>query len=148
MQRVLLVEDDAPFRRSLQSYLERSGYDVVNCATARRAIELHSRAPFDLAVIEYHLPDANGADLGRRLMLMRPDLRVVMISFYDYDLISREVRKAGVQGFLKKPFDPAEFDATLKMITNADSFHAHNAVPVLTVATDPLPVLSPSGGTL
>ncbi len=148
MQRVLLVEDDAPFRRSLENFLDRSGYHVVSCAMARRALELHARAPFDLAVVEYHLPDANGADLGRRLMLMRPDLRVLMISFYDYDLISREVRKAGVQGFLKKPFDPAEFDATLKLITNADSLHAHDAVPVFTATMDPLPFLSPNGGTL
>jgi DNA-binding NarL/FixJ family response regulator len=72
-------------------------------------------APFELAVTEYHLPDGNGAKLARKLRKSHAVSRVVLISFYDLDFISRDVADAA-DGFLKKPFDLVDFERMLQSV--------------------------------
>ncbi len=115
VRRVLLVESEAPFRRSLEKCLSKAGYQVLSCGSCSEALRLASEAPFELAVSEYHLPDGNGAKLAQKLKEAHSVSRVVLISFYDLDSISRDVA-AAADGFLKKPFDLVDFERMLQLV--------------------------------
>jgi DNA-binding response OmpR family regulator len=56
---VLLVEDDASLRRSLGKFLNQGGYAFYGCSTAAEALAFAQIAHPDVAIVEYHLPDAN-----------------------------------------------------------------------------------------
>ncbi len=107
--RILLVESDAPFRRSLENCVKRAGFSFDSCSTCDRALQLAKSERYDLCVAEYHLRDGNGAQLVAELKGMHARLRAILISFYDFEWISRDVTPVA-DGFLKKPFDLLDFE--------------------------------------
>ncbi len=111
--RVLLVEDEAPLRRSLEKFLERAGCAYVSCATAREALALAEKFDFPIVLAEYHLPDANGIDLLRKLKRIAPDLAAIVISEFDLHAAVDEMTQANVRSFLRKPFDLVDLENAL-----------------------------------
>ncbi len=72
MLRILLVEDDLPLLRTLTLNLARRGHSVAEADDVMSAYDLalaacEAGAPFDLIVLETHLPDGSGWDLLRLL---------------------------------------------------------------------------------
>jgi DNA-binding NarL/FixJ family response regulator len=86
--RLLLVDDHTLFRESLRRLLEsESGVEISgDFATAEDALEaLQGDLTFDAALIDYELSEHgagrdNGLDLVRRIRLLRPDARVLMVT--------------------------------------------------------------------
>jgi two-component system, NtrC family, response regulator AtoC len=110
---VLLVEDEASLRRSLEKYLERAGYAFECCSTARDAMALAERLPPEIVIAEYHLPDANGLALLENLTRIVPNLAGILLSEYDFQAVAKDVAHVAVRSFLKKPFDLVELEAAL-----------------------------------
>ena len=110
---VLVVEDEASLRRSLEKYLERAGYAFECCATAREALALAERLDPAIVITEYHLPDANGVALLEKLMRIIPDVAAILLSEYDFQAVAKNLDAAVVRSFLKKPFDLVELEAAL-----------------------------------
>jgi len=111
--RVLLVEDEAPLRRSLEKYLERAGYAYDSCSTAREALVLAEKYHHDIVIAEYLLPDANGTVLFEKLMRIVPHVATIMISEYDYRVIAKDLVRVNVRSFLRKPFDLVDLETAL-----------------------------------
>jgi CheY-like chemotaxis protein len=67
--RVLLVEDDAPSRDLAQTRLSLLGYQVTPCANGKEALAMCAAQdkPFDLALVDLHMPVMNGQDLIAKL---------------------------------------------------------------------------------
>lgn len=116
--RVLLVEHDAPFRRSLETFLRRVEYVFESCATAREAMTLMREQPYAVAVVESRLPDADGLDLVQRLRQQKPDLQAVLLSAYDDEAVTGGLQQNVDALFLKKPFDPTQLDVVLQAARN------------------------------
>jgi len=110
---VLVVEDEASLRRSLEKYLERAGYAFECCATAREALALAERLDPAIVITEYHLPDANGVVLLEKLMRIVPDVAAILLSEYDFQAVAKDLNPVVVRSFLKKPFDLVELEAAL-----------------------------------
>lgn len=65
--RVLFVDDSRTVRSSFKRMLARHGYVVEVAANAGEAFELARTRPFDIAIVDYHMPGENGDALCRRL---------------------------------------------------------------------------------
>ncbi len=112
-KRVLIVEDEAPLRRSLESFLSRAGYSFISCATAHDALMLAENIRPDIVISEYHLPDGNGSTLFEKLMRIVPGAAMIMISEFDFQVIASDLLRVNIQSFLKKPFDVVELETAL-----------------------------------
>ena len=110
---VLLVEGDACLRRSLGKFLDQAGYAFHSCSTATQALALAQKAPPDVVILEYHLPDANGHSLIEKLNLFAPEAVVIVLSEYDFQAIAEDLYRVKIGTFLKKPFDLADFETAL-----------------------------------
>ncbi|MCE5334652.1 MAG: response regulator [Desulfobacteraceae bacterium] len=110
---VLLVEDDAPLRRSLEKFLNQAGYAFDSCSTAREALALAEKTRHNVVILEYHLPDANGPSLIEKLMLLSPVTAAIVISEFDFQAIANDLDRVKIESFLKKPFDLVELEAAL-----------------------------------
>ena len=64
---VLLVDDEAPIRRSLGPYLERSGYRVHLASDGVEALEVLGRHRIDIVVTDVLMPRLDGRELVRRV---------------------------------------------------------------------------------
>ncbi|MGO4476357.1 PAS domain S-box protein [Massilia sp. 2TAF26] len=80
--RVLLIEDDAQARELYRDILGTAGYRVAEAPTAAAAIAILARERFDVAVVDYSLPDQDGLTLARRIVADHPGVALVFASGY------------------------------------------------------------------
>ena len=102
--RLLIVEDDSALQKMLTWEFEDLGYDVigvVSCEQARKAVATND---FDLALVDYHLPDGTGIELLKYLRAQSPDTPIVMSSGLSCaETASRAVTVHGAFEFVAKP---------------------------------------------
>jgi DNA-binding NtrC family response regulator len=105
---ILLVDDEAPLLRLMQTYLERVGYRVESFETAAAALDRFRAAPesFRVAVTDLSLAGMPGDDLGLELMRINPDICVVICSGYPFEVEGLPEHVRGRFAHLQKPFLP------------------------------------------
>jgi two-component system response regulator PrrA len=101
---VLVVDDDATIRRSLERGLRLSGFAVRSAAGGRAALEAVAATPPDVLVLDVSMPDLSGTEVCRRLRAQDCDIPVLMLSALD-ELADRVAGlQAGADDYLVKPF--------------------------------------------
>ena len=108
-EQVLLVEDDEAVRVMTRLTLESLGYRVVEAVTGRKALEVwqHHEQHIGLLMTDIVMPDGmNGRQLAEQLRIERPGLKVLFVSGYSLNVISRDTDffKRENNHFLQKPF--------------------------------------------
>lgn len=111
---VLLVEDDAPLRRSLEKFLNTAGYPFRSCSTAAQALALAQKAIPRVVILEYHLPDANGCSLVKQLSHVDPGIIAIVLSEFDFQAVAQNLDRVKIQTFLLKPFDLVDLEVALR----------------------------------
>jgi len=112
---ILVIDDDRWTREALVSILQRAGYQVTTQEGFGQEPEAgHFPERYQVAVLDYHLPQLNGLEVARRLKQFQPDCRIVMISSELPNLPELAGQEAVVDRFLAKPFSK---DAILEVIS-------------------------------
>jgi len=104
-RKLLLVDDDAPLRRSMARALERRGFEVAAAASAAEARDLAAEHRPGFAVLDLRLAEGSGLDLVAVLRELRPDIRVVIVTGYGNIATAVAAIKAGAIDYLAKPVD-------------------------------------------
>jgi diguanylate cyclase (GGDEF)-like protein/PAS domain S-box-containing protein len=106
--RVLLVDDSSTSRSNFRKLLNSAGYQTQTAASATEALEIIQQAEFDIAIIEYFMPDQNGDDLVRQLKKhsRSPALQCIILSSTYLDSVITDSLEAGaVECLLKNESD-------------------------------------------
>ncbi len=99
---ILVVEDDEDCRSVLQDLLEMHGYSVSTCKDARQAVEVASAQRPALMLLDYLMPDADGAWVVRKLRETGIEVPVVFTTGLNEG--REEAERLGLPS-LEKPFD-------------------------------------------
>jgi len=102
---VLIIDDEAAIRESLETLLELEGYTVASAASAEERLARIGEQSFDLVLLDLALPDRSGMDLLSELSVQAPQLSVIMITAYG--TVENAVRaiQSGAANFIQKPWD-------------------------------------------
>jgi two-component system cell cycle response regulator len=116
-ERVLVAEDDAMFRRILQSWLETWGYRVTLTEDGAQAWKaLQQEPPPQLLILDWMMPKTDGVELCRKVREQNrsPYQYILLATSKDgkQDLVKG--LEAGADDYLTKPFDKSELRARLK----------------------------------
>ena len=118
---VLVVEDEEAVRRLACRSLEAQGYEVLPAASAREALfhcENHA-GEIHMLVTDVVMPLQSGTELAGRAAVLRPGMKLLLMSGYTDDAIMRHgVLDAGT-AFLQKPFTPRTLAQRVREVLDA-----------------------------
>jgi DNA-binding NtrC family response regulator len=101
---VLLVDDDATFRRVIEYQLVEDGYRVVTAADIASALQKFTTETIDVVMTDVKMPGGDGMELLNRLNALQPDLPVVMLTAHGTIGAAVEAMKCGAFDYITKPF--------------------------------------------
>jgi CheY-like chemotaxis protein len=78
----LCVDDRAASLEVRRLILEHEGYEVLTASDGPSGLELFASKPVDLVVLDYNMPEVNGAVVARKMRAMKPQVPVIMFSAY------------------------------------------------------------------
>jgi len=105
---ILLVEDEPAVRELTQIVLTARGYMVIEALTPEDAVRLavNNGAEIHLLLTDVVMPGISGRELAKRLTGLYPNLRVLYMSGYTYNVIAQDGTLEEGISFLQKPFTP------------------------------------------
>jgi DNA-binding NarL/FixJ family response regulator len=120
--RILIVDDQALFRRGLREHLEASGLDVVGEAEdAAGAVALSARTQPEVILMDILMPGESGIDATRKLRVAVPDARVLMMAVFTEEEEVVEAIMAGACGYLLKDSEGHQILAAIAAAAGGES---------------------------
>jgi two-component system cell cycle sensor histidine kinase/response regulator CckA len=118
---VLVVEDNDAVRVAICRILRRAGYHVLEAdgpSDAKQKCEQRGGS-IDLLITDVVMPQMSGPELAQELSALRPGMKILFMSGYSGNAITRHgVLSEGVM-FLQKPFTPASVTHTVREVLSA-----------------------------
>jgi two-component system nitrogen regulation response regulator NtrX len=113
---ILIVDDEAAIRESLEMILAYEHHSVKLAAGGREALEILEREPVDAVLLDIKMPGQDGLEVLDQIHARRPECPVIMISGHGTIETAVEATKKGAFDFVPKPLDR---DRILLTIRNA-----------------------------
>ncbi len=79
-KRILIAEDNLTFGNLIKQQLERWQLDCVFANCGKQALEILTQADFDLALIDFDMPEMNGIELAKAVKQSRSDLPIILMN--------------------------------------------------------------------
>ena len=102
---VLIIDDEAAIRESLQTLLEFEGYSVDTANDGMEGLARIGERPFDLILLDFALPERNGIEILQEIRERDSELPVIMITAYGTVENAVNAMQAGATNFIQKPWD-------------------------------------------
>lgn len=118
---LLVVDDEEEICLGVQKTMTGTGVNIQYALGGQEAVAMAEGAEadgrgFDLVIIDWQMPDISGIETARRIRKIVPsNVPIMILTAYDISSIEEEGTKAGVDGFLQKPF----FLSNFKMIVDS-----------------------------
>ncbi len=106
--KILIVDDEEMQRNMLQGFLEKQGFQTLTASGGQEALDLFTRHPVQLVLIDHRMEDMNGDVVLEKMKALSPLVKTIMITAYGSINTAVHVMKLGVNDFLEKPLDLEE----------------------------------------
>ncbi len=117
-ERILLVDDEPAVVEMASRTLRRLGYDVVADTSGSRALGTFLEDPrrFDLVITDQMMPGLTGIDLAQRMLEVRKDLPIILITGYSETVSPEQATSAGISELVMKPLAKEEMAETVRRV--------------------------------
>jgi PAS domain S-box-containing protein len=114
---VLLVEDNLRVRDMIRTVLRQQGYTILEAGHATEALAIcdQRQAPIHLLIADAFMPQMSGAELAGRLIPLRPDMKILLLSGHELEPAA---------GFLLKPFGVGDLLRKVREVLDQGSSQA------------------------
>jgi two-component system KDP operon response regulator KdpE len=126
--KVLVIDDEPPIRKLLRMGLTTQGYEILEAANGKVALELLSQHPA-LIILDLGLPDIRGDELLRMIRARDDGVPVVVLSSRGDEAGKVQALDLGADDYLTKPFGMDELLARLRAALR-HQLQAHGERPV------------------
>jgi CheY-like chemotaxis protein len=113
--RILVIDNDEVIAGMTRDMVRRLGYLAVACTRPLDAVTLFGRAPerFDAVIVDEMMPEIRGTHLAIRLLQIKDDIPIILVTGHGDRITLEEVRKSGVRALLIKPVLRDQFQKVL-----------------------------------
>ena len=118
IEKILLVDDEAPIVKMEEQMLDRLGYTVTIRTGSLDALEAFKADPqgFDVVVTDMTMPNMTGVQLAAELKKIRPNIPVVLCTGFSYQVNDEKSKALGIDGFVMKPVIMTEIATTIRKV--------------------------------
>ena len=104
--RVLAIDDNEEFRTLITELLEPFGFEVTAVANPVKALEsfTHEKDKFQLVLLDYYMPQLDGAKTFEWLKKLNPDVKVIIVSGAEELRLRQILAQHQIDGYIRKPF--------------------------------------------
>ncbi len=113
MTSILVVDDDDAILHVLKLILQKHGYSVGVAKTGQEAIEESTKIFYDLAIIDFHLPDISGINLVRVLSTRSSKTKKIILTG-ELQSVNEEAAAGDQFDFLTKPLSAEDLLKAIK----------------------------------
>jgi len=112
--KVLIIDDEAAIRESLQILLEEEGYEVTNAEDGEEGLSLLDAQAFDLVLLDFQLPGRNGLEILKEILQRDPETPVIMLTAYATPQNAVAAIQGGAKNFIAKPWSNEKLQADVR----------------------------------
>ena len=127
MARVLVIDDDAALRFTLEAVLGDAGLDVETAIGGAEGIAAFEARGADVVVTDLAMPGTDGMKVLESLRAQDPSVPVLMLTAHGSERVAVAAMKAGAFDYLPKPFDPEELVLAVKRAAETRELRLENA---------------------
>ena len=122
--RIVVVDDHQMFAESLSRLVgTEDGFEVAGvAATGAAATSLARAVRPDVALVDFRLPDASGADVAAAMLAESPGTKVLMLTGADDDSALAQAIEAGCAGFLTKDRAVEELISAIRVVASGECY--------------------------
>lgn len=113
---VLVVDDEAEYRRLIHAYLQAKGYRSEVASNADEALEWLDAEDFDLVISDVRMDGKDGLQLMKEALMKRPDILFLIMTGHFQEYSYGDIIASGAVDFVAKPFDMDALNARLQRI--------------------------------
>ena len=114
--KLLIVDDDLPFRERLTRSMEKKGFEVTSSPGFKDSLIKVNETNFDYAVVDMRLEDGSGLELVKELQKVSPNTKSLLLTGYGNIATAVAAIKSGAIDYLPKP---AEIEQIYDALTNS-----------------------------
>lgn len=119
---ILVAEDDNALRKLTETVLSRCGYKIITAADGEEAVNIFNKRgkDIDLVVLDGIMPRKNGREAYEEIKLIRPNTKVIFISGYAEDILTKDGVVTTKTAFILKPASPTELLNKVRNVLDND----------------------------
>ena len=103
--KILVVDDEPEVRQLMEHFLTERGYDVRIAENGRLALVTLDTFMPDVVLLDMHMPEMDGLETLRRLVVRSPSLPVIMITVNEDIETTARLLQLGAADYVPKPFN-------------------------------------------
>lgn len=117
MARVLIVDDAAFMRMTIQQMIEADGHTMVSEAeNGVQAIEQFMETKPDVVILDISMPEMNGIETLKRLKILDPKAKIIICSAIGYQDLLAQAIECGAAEFILKPFEKEQLIKAIEKV--------------------------------
>jgi two-component system response regulator AtoC len=127
VSRVLVIDDDASLRFTLEAVLSDAGLSVETADGGASGLAAFEARGADVVLTDLAMPDVDGMQVLERLRALDPSVPVLMLTAHGSERVAVAAMKAGAHDYIPKPFDPDELALAVKRGIETRELRLQNA---------------------
>ena len=116
MARILIVDDEAPFRRTLRIVLSARGHQILEAGDGRDALEKFGAESPDLILLDWQMPLMDGLELCRAIRVTS-NVPIIVVTCIQTNVGRLVAMAAGANDYVAKPFRMDDLVARIETLT-------------------------------
>jgi two-component system, NtrC family, response regulator AtoC len=127
VSRVLVIDDDASLRFTLEAVLSDAGLVVEACDGGPSGLAAFDARGADVVLTDLAMPEMDGMQVLARMRASDPSVPVLMLTAHGSERVAVAAMKAGAFDYIPKPFDPDELVLEVRRAVDWRDLRLQNA---------------------
>lgn len=116
MAQILIVDDSETIRKLADMTLSAAGHSVAHACDGEEGLSKFQTGSFDLVISDINMPKKNGIELVKAIRALNSEIPILVLTTESEDAMRKKGAEAGADGWIVKPFKPAQFVDIVKQI--------------------------------